>query len=546
LNPCNRRIIIIALASLLPLVLSGFFVPIRLVNASPNWSSPSLVDSHPGVNELSTALQAANGTLWIAWESDRNAPGVRTDVAIKTYTNGAWSRTQNMTTTGQNLSPYLVQLLNGTIGIFWTREVGQSSDVFYSAYQATGWSNPVQVTSTSYNDTAPSAEVGRDGTIWLIWTRINSTSATNPAIKQIYYKTWRSGSWSSEVQLTTDSNQNYGGNVMVSKDGAVRVTFSKGTAGGTYQLYEKTFNGIVWSLDTQIVSSSSTDDHPSLIQDRNGTLWLFWARLIVVSLTLQYYELWGQYSYNLGTTWSSQIQLTPTPGTIAFDSFQPAAVQSAYGVKPIYVFYTSNYNGPNYDIYSIQSTGITPVHDVTVTGLSASNNLGTSWEYTGGLKSIDQGPVVTIIATITNIGDYAETVTATLTATNTTNINISTQSNAFGPGSSVYFYYYWNTTNVKPARYGLSVSITPLSGETLGNIGDNNYTRTNQIHIIPLGDVDQDGSVTITDVSVFFYDYGYSSSCNCSRWNPYASLDNNGTIDIIDIGIASANYGTFT
>jgi hypothetical protein len=542
----SRRLARVAQILLISLVLSTFLGPIHLASASPNWSSPTLVDAHPGVNELSTALQAANGTLWIAWESDRNAPGVRTDVIIKTYTNGAWSHDQDMTTSGQNLSPDLVQLSNGTIGIFWARKSGQSYDVFYSAYRTPVWSNPVQITSTLYNDTAPSAAVGLDGTIWLIWTRINSTSATNPAIKQLYYKTWKGGSWSPEVQLTNDPNQNYAGNVMVTKDGIVRTTFSKGAAGSTYQLYEKTYNGTVWSLDAQIVSSSSTDDHPSLIQDRNGTLWLFWARLIVVSLTLQYYELWGQYSYNLGTTWSSQIQLTPTPGTAAFDSFQPAAVQSAYAIKPIYIFYTSNYNEPNYDIYSIQSTGITPVHDVTVTGLSASNNLGTSWEYTGGLKSIGQGPVITIIVTITNIGDYAETVTATLTATNTTNINIGTESNAFGPGSSVYFYYYWNTTNVKPTRYGLSVSITTLSGETVGNMGDNNYIRTNQIHVIPLGDVDQDGSVTITDISVFFYDYGYSSSCNCSRWNSYASLDNSGTIDIIDIGIASANYATFT
>jgi hypothetical protein len=548
LTKYKRGIAIVALVSLLPLVLSGFFFPIQLVNASPpNWSSPTLVDAHAGVNELSSALQAANGTLWVAWGSDRNAQGVRTDVIIKTYTNGAWSKVdQNATTNGQNLSPNLIQLSNGTIGMFWSREVGTSYDIFYTSYQPSGWSSPVQMTSTSYNDTSPSAAVGRDGTIWLVWTRINSTSTTNPAIKQLYYKTWKSGSWSPEMQLTTDSNQNYAGNVMVSKDGIVRVTFSKGVAGSTYQLYEKTYNGTVWTPDTQIVSSSSTDDHPSLIQDRNGTLWLFWARLIVVSLTLQYYELWGQYSYNLGATWSSQVQLTPTPGTTAFDSFQPAAVQSAYGTKPIYVFYTSNYNEPNYDIYSIQSTGISPVHDVKVTGLSTSNTLGTSWEYPGGLKSVGQSAIVTITVTISNSGDYAETVTATLTATNMTNITIGTKSNVVGPGYSMNFYYYWNTTNVKPARYGLSVSITPLSGETFGNMGDNSYSKPNQVHIIPLGDVDQDGSVTISDISVFYYGYGFGSSCNCSRWNPYADINNNGVIDIVDLSVASVNYGKFT
>jgi hypothetical protein len=412
-----------------------------------------------------------------------------------------------------------------------------------------GWSTPLQITSTSLNDTVPTAAVGRDGTIWLVWTRVNATNPNVPMGEQLYYKIWKNGVWSQDTQLTSDSNQNFGSSIVAAKDGIIRVTFSKGAAGSIYQLYEKTYNGTVWTSDTQIVSSSSTDVHPSMIQDRNGTLWLIWGRLIVVSSLVQYYILFGKYSYNLGQTWSSEIQLTPTPPTGGpyYDSYQPSAVQSTYGVKPIWIFYTSNYNaGSNYYIYAVESTGIGSVHDVTITGLSESNNLGTSWEYPGGLKSIGQSAIVTIIVTISNIGDFAETVTAALTATNTTNVSIGTKTNLVGPGNSWNFYYYWNTTNVKPARFGLSVSITPLSGETLGNMGDNYFSRTNQVHIIPLGDIDQDGSVTITDVSVFFYDYGYSSSCNCGRWNPYADIDNKGIIDVIDVSIASANYGTFT
>jgi hypothetical protein len=108
------------------------------------------------------------------------------------------------------------------------------------------------------------------------------------------------------------------------------------------------------------------------------------------------------------------------------------------------------------------------------------------------------------------------------------------------------FYFYWNTTNVLPARYGLSVSIAALPGETLGNMGDNSYGLTNQVRILPLGDVDQDGSVTLTDVSVFFYDFGFTSSCNCSRWNPYADVHGYGIIDIVDVGVAAKNYGTLT
>jgi hypothetical protein len=344
--------------------------------------------------------------------------------------------------------------------------------------------------------------------------------------------------------LTNDSNQNFGSSVVVPKDGLVRVTWSKGAAGNVYQLFDKTYDGTVWSPDSQIVASSSTDERPSMIQDRNGTLWLFWGRLIVVSQLVQYFELVGKYSYDLGRTWSQEIVLTNTANTI--DSEMPSAVQSSYGVKPLWVFYASDVSTPDLDIYAIQSSGIYPVHDVAVSGLSASNNLGTNWEYPGGLKSVGQTAIVTITAAIANIGDNVENVVVTLSVTNTTITTIGSRTSMVGPGNTMNFYFYWNTTNVAPAEYGLSVSIAALPSETLGNMGDNSYGLKNRVHIIPLGDVDQDGSVTLTDVSVFFYDFGFSSSCNCSRWNPYADVHGYGIIDIVDVGVAAKNYGTLT
>jgi len=328
---------------------------------------------------------------------------------------------------------------------------------------------------------------------------------------------------------------------MVGKDGIVRVTWSKGAAGGTYQLYTKTYNGAAWSADTLIVSSSSTDEHPSMMQDRNGTLWLFWGRLIVISPTVQYYSLIGKYSYNMGAAWSAEIALTNTSTSV--DSFMPSAVQSSYGVKSIWVFYTSNLSMPDYDIFALTSTGISPVHDVIVSGTSSSNNLGTNWEYPGGLGSVGQSAIVTIKVTVTNIGDSLENVNVTLSATNTTTIVIGNLKNLVGPGNQMNFFFYWNTTNVKAARYGLSTSITGVS-YTFGNMGDSNYYKTNQVRIIPLGDVNQDGNIDANDASVAIFDYG--ATPGSPRWNPYVDIQNNGFIDANDISFVIFHYGTFS
>jgi hypothetical protein len=530
-------------SALVIFVLLNLFNNIQPGHAAPSWSSPILEDTHRGIDILPSGLQANNGTTWLAWQSNRNGLSTgRPDILYKTFTNGVWSQDHNMTSSGWNSAPSLIQLSNGTILVFYAVKTGSSYIVVSSLTNGASWSNPVQVTSTTLNDTQPSAAVGKDGTVWLVWTRVDSTNPSVPALKQLFYKTWKNGSWSQEAQLTNDSNQNFGSCVVVAKDGIVRVTWSKGAAGSVYQLFDKTYNGAAWSADTQIVSSSSTDERPSMIQDRNGTLWLFWGRLIVVSQLVQYYELVGKYSYNLGQTWSSEIILTNTANTV--DSEMPSAIQSSYGVKPLWVFYSSDLNVPDLDIYALQSSGISPVHDVVVSGIYSSNNLGTSWEYPGGLKSVGQSAIVTIRVAISNIGDYLENVNATLSATNVTTARIGSLKNLVGPGNIMNFYFYWNTTNVTPARYGFSVSIAPLPGETTGNMGDNSYSTTNQIHLIPFGDVDQDGSVTIIDVSIFFRDY--NAPIGTPNYNPYCDLTNTGIINIIDVGIVLNNYNTFT
>jgi hypothetical protein len=479
--------------------------------------------------------------MWLAWESDRNdLSNARFDIIYKTYTNGVWSNDSNLTTSGNNASPSLVQLVNGTILVFWVMKPARSYEVFYKRLIGNTWSSPVQVTTTTLNDTLNAAAVNnRDGSLWLVWTRVDSTCAC-AALKQLFYKTLKNGVWSSDIQLTNDNNQNYGANILISKDGIVRVAWSKGAAGSNYQLFYESYNGTSnsWSIASQIVSSASTDEHPSLIQDRNGTLWLFWSRLIVVSLLIQYYVLYGKYSYDLGMTWSSEIQLTNTSNTV--DSQMPSAVQSTYGVKPLWVFYSSNLNVPDYDIYALQSTGVYPVHDVKISRLSASNNLGTFWEYSGGLKSVGQSAIETVTVTIANIGDYVENVNVTLSATNTTVIKIGTLQSLVGPGNTMNFYFYWNTTNVRAARYGFSASIAGV-GYTIGNMGDNSYGLTNQVWVLPLGDVDQDGWITIQDISVA--SFGYSATPGNSRWNPYADVGGFGIISIVDINFIAFHYG---
>jgi len=523
---------------------------------SPNWQICGPIGPPSGLNNDPSVVQASDGTLRMAWVNT----GLTGSTSIYYNTrlsNGTWLTTSSITNLGgKNIFPSIVQVSDGTIYAFWSYKATTSThyQTYYRYLTGSVWSSytPVPLQNpTSLNDTRPSAALGRDGTLWLVWTRDNSTaSGSTPVFRQLWYETMNSTGWSrSEQSITSpsDANWNYQPSVAIGTDNNPRITFSRGQ-NQIFQINYIQRSGIGWTSPRQIVTSNSTayDVFPSLIQDRNGTLWVFWARN-----TSTNFEIRSEYSWDNGTTWRGETQLTAACTGCA-DSNYPAAVQSSTD-KNIWVVYSTNQGTTGYTLYNLVTTSpISPVHHVSISNLLGSYGANASELYAGGLHNpwafISQSAVVLIRVTVVNLGDFAETPILTMTATNTTNYSLGTQPVSLPVGGSAVVSFSWNTTSVRPARYGFSANVTIL-GETIGNRGDGALARTNIVHLLPLGDVDQDGSDTLTDVSVFFYNYGFGCSAPgvCSpRYNPFADVNGNGTIDIVDIGVVSKNFDIFT
>ncbi len=531
------------------LLVSAVLLPLlHTSQAGPpySWSGPVLVEGYTGTrigDILPTAVQASNGTLWLAWQSDKqNAFG---GIYYKTLTGGSWSTAQQLpgTNTGTNISPYLVQLSNGTIVIFWSQRItGSVLSIYYKRYipVTNSWSSIIRATNTALNDTAPSGALGADGTLWLFWQRSNKTCSSCLEDKQLYYKTLAGGVWSTDVKFTSDANWNWGPSAMAGKDGRIRVVWSKGQAVlQNFQIYTRVHNGTAWGSEAQIVSSASSDEHPSVMQDRNGTMWVFWGRQFSTSQSY-YYVLFDKFSVNNGQTWSGEAQMSFDAAGIT--SQTPTAVQTRSGSdKSIRVFYISDRATGFLEVYDYLSPSISPVHDVKISFVSPSTTL----EYPGGMASVGMSPIVTITVSVSNLGDSAENnVQVSVTLSNTTSYALPTQTGSISLGGSLNLSFNWNTTNVTPARYTLSISAVPASGETVGNAGDSSWSQKNGVHIIPWGDVDQNGQVSLTDVSVFVY--GFGAGPGNPRWNPFCDINNSGLIDVIDVGIAVHNFGIVT
>jgi hypothetical protein len=232
--------------------------------------------------------------------------------------------------------------------------------------------------------------------------------------------------------------------------------------------------------------------------------------------------------------------MTFDPPCCQIDDNDPALVQAAD--HSIWVFYDSDLPTASViSLYYITSSPIFPVHAVTVTKITSSP----AQLYPGGLKSVGQGGIVKVNVTVTDIGDFPETVSVLLYGVNRTSYFVGSSSTAsVAVGGSIVFSMAWNTTGVKPARYTLTATVAPVLGESAGDISGNGFSTRSVVHIIPLGDVDQDGSLDIIDASTVALAFG--STPGMPHWNPYADINDNGIIDIIDVGVMALNFGVVT
>jgi hypothetical protein len=340
--------------------------------------------------------------------------------------------------------------------------------------------------------------------------------------------------------LTSDSTQNDAPGLSTTTDGTIWLVWQKWIKNAAdSQIFSMKYNGTVWTPAVQIVFSNLLDSHPTVMQDRNGTIWLFWSRDLPFGTGLFELKLFAKTSIDNGATWSADRQLTFDPVCCQIDDDDPAPIMTLY--NNIWLFYDSDLpDASSFGIYYLTSNLIFPVHNVAASGISA-NPIMT---YPGGMKSVGQNGIVKINVTVTNPGDFTENVIVQVTAVNKTSYVAGSATGAVAPGQATYLTINWNTSGVAPGRYKLVETVSPVPGETLGNIGNNTFSVKSLVHILPLGDVDQDGNVDILDASTVAL--AFQSTPGAPHWNPYADINGNGIVDIIDVSIMAKNFGVVT
>ena len=115
--------------------------------------------------------------------------------------------------------------------------------------------------------------------------------------------------WTSDVQFTTNPDAWDGEpSIMQTRDGTIWVFWSSdNTLLDQYDIFYKTSsnNGASWSSEKRLTTHSDEDYHPSAMQSQNLTIWAVWCTDRTGNK-----EIFYKKSSNNGTTWTGDIQLT--------------------------------------------------------------------------------------------------------------------------------------------------------------------------------------------------------------------------------------------
>jgi len=514
------------------LVFSTILLPTFLPVHAITWTGPVQVPMNTSFNIKPSATQDSNSNFWLVYES-----ALTQQVYYKVYNGFSWTAEANFTRSRgasgfwANEAATIFALSNGTLFLAWQTNRTGNTDIFYKTNTKGVWSQETQLTTSANNDQDPSVAQDSSGRIWVVWERFLVSTAN------LYYRTYTPGlGWNSETPLTTGSQVDISPSVAATVDGKVWVVWSSDRT-GTFQIWYKYSNGSTWTVDTRLTNYVQADQDPSFVQTRDGIIHVVWGRTIPFSgQTPDGSDVYYANSTNSGNTWSTPTAIT-TSGSSSSGcvtdpclNWQPSAVQSSD--KKLYVFYASNSpDTSDFHIFYRVSPQIL-IHDVAVTTVAVSPTK----LYSGGLKSIGQSAVVTINTTITNLGDFSVIANYTLYANST--VLASGTLGLLLPTQAVFFQSFWNTTGFGTGCYVLTATVADVASDT-NTI--NNSLVVHKIQLLQPGDINQDAVINLADASVLAAAYG--SRKGSTSYVPAADLNNNGAIDLGDASVLAFHYG---
>src|SRR6266487_291265 len=169
-------------------------------------------------DDLSTRAVVANGILWVAWSRQTTSAscmlGFCRQIYYKTLNGNYWSTDIQLTSdSAWNIEPGLMVAKNRNVWAVYSKCSANpcTYNIFSQTYNGTTWSSPYQRTSPStstFGDENADMVADRNGTVWMFWSRdVDIGVGVNE--NKLFYENSSDGgtNWTQPTQLTFTGTQ---------------------------------------------------------------------------------------------------------------------------------------------------------------------------------------------------------------------------------------------------------------------------------------------------------------------------------------------------
>jgi len=275
------------------------------------WSEPVKISNNISGSYIPSMAFDSNGNLHAVWE-DWDARFGKTGVHYARWDGTSWSPQVDIPGSEYGLVPALAVDRNDNVHVVWNKIPPESpllyGDIYYSRFDGTLWSEPIDLSNTGDKCYAPNIAVDGRNNLHVVWHH-----AEYPRYP-IYHTTWSEAMGWAIPSLLLESSGSTSLPIAVDRSGKLHLAWcEKGT------LFYSRLEGTILSSPVSLYAVQP--EMPTIVVDSKGRVHIAWVELgptvnNVVSTSIYY-------SVGEGGMWSPAIKISAEGGgfpAIAIDS----------------------------------------------------------------------------------------------------------------------------------------------------------------------------------------------------------------------------------
>jgi len=252
----------------------------RSTNDGGQWSARVNISNTSDYSYDPEISVDSSGNIVAVWEEEVGGGPAEVNFSRSTNGGGLWSTRINISNTPPSdwsSDPDIVIDSSGNINVVWEEFTSSDDEIYFSRSTNDGanWSAAVNVSNNATGSTDPEIAVDSSGNINVIW----EDEANSAGDDEIYFSrsTNAGGMWSAAVNVSnTLTDQSLDPHLVMDSAGNINVVWDEDLEPDNIYFSRSINDGANWSAAVNISNTSDDSDHPRIILDSAGNVYIVW------------------------------------------------------------------------------------------------------------------------------------------------------------------------------------------------------------------------------------------------------------------------------